>query len=90
LAHDRCGKPLQIFQIMRERNFAVNAHDCNAARGFVWSRKCPAELRCTHRCLAALQSCSRHIRKLYDAMSNAGANAPVGNGGKSKNENQLR
>jgi hypothetical protein len=52
---------------MRNWNFAVNAHDCNAASDFVLSRKCPAEIRWTHRCLAALQSCSRHIRKLYDA-----------------------
>jgi hypothetical protein len=34
---------------------------------FVLSRKCRAEIRQMHRCLAALQSCSRHIRKLYDA-----------------------
>src|ERR1700751_4178909 len=49
---------------MRNWNFAVNAHDCNAASDFVLSRKCPAEIRWTHRCPAALQSCSSHIRKL--------------------------
>ena len=44
-------------------------------------------------CIAALLHCSLVLAtsaNFTNGMSDAGANAPVGNGGKSKNENQLR